>query len=185
MTGPVYQSTEFNGGGYSFFTGKVAMSENFLWSTYGVADSGDDWDLVAIPSNGGTTTAAFNADTFRIMKSSKHPDAAFAVLTYLLGEGSTELLQAYGGMPAREAEQDAFFDALGKTDGFPTEVDWQVAKDGIQYADEPNFEAPMPKYNESLDLLGTFLTKWTSTAGLNMDAEIADLESQLQAIWNK
>ena len=54
MTGPVYASTEFNGGGYSFFTGKVAMSENFLWSTYGVADSGDDWDLAAIPSNGGT-----------------------------------------------------------------------------------------------------------------------------------
>ncbi|HET7704043.1 MAG TPA: extracellular solute-binding protein [Candidatus Limnocylindrales bacterium] len=185
MTGPVYQSTEFNGGGYSFFSGKVAMSENFLWSTYGVADAGDDWDLAAIPSNGGTTTAAFNADTFRIMKSSKNPDAAFAVLTYLLGEGSTELLQTYGGMPAREAEQDAFFETLGKSEGFPAVVDWQVAKDGIEYADEPNFEAPMPKYNESLDLLGTFLTKWTSTAGLSMDAEIASLEQQLSAIWTK
>jgi multiple sugar transport system substrate-binding protein len=185
MTGPVYESTEFNGGGYSFFTGKVAMSENFLWSTYGVADAGNDWDLGAIPANGGTTTAAFNADTFRIMKSSKNPDAAFAVLTYLLGEGSTELLQTYGGMPARESEQDAFFDTLGKTEGFPPKVDWQVAKDSIQYADEPNFEGPMPKYNESLDVLGTFLTKWTTTDGLNMDTEIADLQTQVQAIWNK
>ncbi len=52
MTGPVFQSNEFNGGGYSFFSGKVAMAENFLWSTYGVADAGDDWDLAAIPSNG-------------------------------------------------------------------------------------------------------------------------------------
>ncbi|HUP54624.1 MAG TPA: extracellular solute-binding protein [Methylomirabilota bacterium] len=185
MTGPVYQSTEFNGGGYSFFTGKVAMSENFLWSTYGVADAGTDWDLAAIPSNGGKTTAAFNADTFRIVKSSKHPDAAFAVLTYLLGEGSKELLQAYGGMPAREADQDAFFDTLGKTEGFPTEVDWQVARDGVEYADQPNFEGPMPKYNETLDVMGTFLTKWTSTSGLNMDSEISELTSQIQAIWNK
>jgi hypothetical protein len=88
-------------------------------------------------------------------------------------------------MPARESEQDAFFESLGKSEGFPAQVDWQVAKDGIQYADETNFEAPMPKYNESLDLLGTFLTKWTSTAGLSMDTEIADLQSQLQAIWNK
>ena len=49
MTGPVYETPEFNGGGYSF-SGRVAMSENFLWTTYGVADAGDDWDLAAIPS---------------------------------------------------------------------------------------------------------------------------------------
>ena len=51
------------------------------------------------------TTAAFNADTFRIMKDSKHPDEAFEVLTYLLGDAAPQLLQIYGGMPARPDEQ--------------------------------------------------------------------------------
>ena len=42
MTGQVYASQEFNGGGYAFFSGKVAMSENFLWTTYGVAGAGTE-----------------------------------------------------------------------------------------------------------------------------------------------
>ena len=40
----------------------------------------------AIPSYNGKATAAFNADTFRILKGTKHPDEAFEVLTYLLGD---------------------------------------------------------------------------------------------------
>ena len=99
MTGPIFQSTDINPEGYPFFTGKVAMSENFLWSTYGVAGAGDDWNLAAIPSYNGKATAAFNADTFRILKSTKHPDEAFKVLTYLLGDASQELLTTYGGFP--------------------------------------------------------------------------------------
>jgi multiple sugar transport system substrate-binding protein len=183
MTGPTFQSTDFNPSDYPFFTGNVAMSQNYLWSTYGVGDSGNDWNLAATPSYQGQTTAAFNADTFRILKGTKHPEAAFEVLTYLLGDGSAELLKTYGGMPARPDKQDAFFEALGAD--FPQKVDWQVAKEGVNYADVPNFESYMPAYNESLDLLITFGTKWQATKGLDLDAEIADLKVQLQAIWDK
>ena len=63
--------------------------------------------------------------------------------------------------------------------------DWQVAKDGVAYADVPNFESYMPAYNESLDLIITFGTKWQATPDLDMDAEIQDLQTQLQAIWDK
>ena len=101
MTGPLFQSTDFNPSGYPFFTGKVAMSENYLWSTYGVADAGDDWDLAAIPSYQGQTTAAFNADTFRILKDTKHPDEAFEVLHVPARRRLGDLLKTYGGMPAR------------------------------------------------------------------------------------
>lgn len=183
MTGAVFESDVFNPTDYPFFTGKVSMSQNFLWSTYGVGDAGDDWELAAIPSYGGQTTAAFNADTFRILKDTRHPDEAFEVLSYLLNEASGELLQVYGGMPARPAEQAAFFEALGA--GFPQKVDWQVAIDGIAYADNPNFEAPMPAYNESLDLLGTYGSKWQSNEGLDMAAEVESLRTELQAIWDK
>jgi multiple sugar transport system substrate-binding protein len=191
MTGPVYETDEFNGGGYSFFSGRVAMAENFLWTTYGVADAGTDWDLGAIPSHNGTTTSPLNADTFAVMKGSKNPDAAFAAFTYLIGDASDELLGLYGGMPARPDKQDAFFDALDASTGedgevrFPQGVDWQVAKDSVQYADNPNFEAYMPKYNETLTILGTYLSKWTTTPGLNMDAEIEALRAEVQAEWDK
>ena len=92
MDGAIFESPEFSGGGYAFFSGRVAMSENFLWTTYGVADAGDDWNLAAIPSHNGATTSPLNADTFRIHKDTKHPAEAFEVLTYLLGDASDALL---------------------------------------------------------------------------------------------
>jgi len=131
------------------------MSENFLWTTYGVADAGNDWNLAVIPSSNGKTTSPLNADTFALMKGAKNPDAAFAALSYLLDESADKLLNVYGGMPARPAKQDAFFEQLGKSEGFPASVDWQVAKDSVAFADNPNFEAPMPKYNETLTILRT------------------------------
>jgi multiple sugar transport system substrate-binding protein len=186
MTGPVFESDDINPKDYPFFTGKVAMSENFLWSTYGVGDAGDDWDLAAIPSSGGDATAAFNADTFRILKGTKHPDEAFEVLTYLLGDASEELLTAYGGFPARIADQQTGIDALQAQ--FTNEVDWQVAVDGIEHADVPNFEAYMPAYAETLGLVGSggkYTTKWQSSSGLDMDAEFEALQKEIQAIWDK
>jgi multiple sugar transport system substrate-binding protein len=190
MSLPVWQSDEFGGGEYAFFSGKVAMSENFLWTTYGVANAGTDWDLAAIPANGTTVTSPLNADTFAVLKGTKNPDAAFAALTYLLDESSDKLLQLYGGMPARPDKQDAFFEALDQSKDdkgnikFPQGVDWQVAKDSVQYADNPNFEASMPKYNETLTILGKYLSKWGSTPGLNMDAEIDALQKEIQATWD-
>jgi multiple sugar transport system substrate-binding protein len=186
MTGPIFESDDINPQDYPFFTGKLAMSENFLWSTYGVADAGDDWDLAAIPSYNGEATAAFNADTFRILKGTKHPNEAFEVLTYLLGDASSELLTTYGGFPARIADQQAGIDALQAQ--FTNKVDWQVAIDGIDHADVPNFESYMPKYNETLGLVGSggkYLTKWETDPGLDMDAEFAALAAEMQAIWDK
>jgi len=190
MTGPVNESEEFGAGSYPFFSGRLAMSTNFLWTTYGVAGAGTDWDLAAMPSHNGVVTAPLNADTFRILKDTKHPAEAFEVLTYLLGEGSEDLLGIYGGMPARPEDQDAFFEKLDQAKDdtgaikFPQGVDWQVAKDSVQYADNPNFEAFVPKYLETLDVLTKYETKWVGTAGLNLDTEIEALKKELQALWD-
>jgi multiple sugar transport system substrate-binding protein len=182
MTGDQFESPDFNPSDYPFFTGNVSMSQNYLWSTYGVADAGEDWDLAAIPSYQGNTTAAFNADTFRIMKGSDHPQEAFEVLTYLLDDSREELLETYGGMPARPGEQDAFFDTL--SENFPQEIDWQVALDSIQYADVPNFESPMPAYNEAMDVVNRYGTLWQSDPDLDLDAQIAALKEELQGVFD-
>jgi multiple sugar transport system substrate-binding protein len=156
------------------------MSTNYLWSTYCIDDAGDDWNMAATPSNGGTTTAAFNADTWRILKSSQHPDEAFEVLLYLLQ--NEELLALYGGTPAVESKQDAHLESVFSA--YPQGVDWEVAKAGVAFADVPNFESYMPAYNQTLDILSKYGTKWQTTPDLDLDAEIEAMRAEMQAAWD-
>ena len=133
-----------------------------------------------------------NADTFRITKGTKHPDEAWYVLKYMImGPAHTKLLNSISGFPALKAEQAGFFSQLEqqKTDKgkpvYPKGLNFSIVTDGIQYADiNPNSENAMPKYNKSLDTLTKYLTRWTSTGGLNMDSEITKLKTELQAVWN-
>ena len=81
MTGPQFESDELNPSDYPFFTGNVSMSQNYLWSTYGVGRCRRRLGPRGHAAYNGTTTAAFNADTFRIHKDSKHPDEAFEAVT--------------------------------------------------------------------------------------------------------
>ncbi len=178
----VSQSPEF-GSGNQFGSGKVAMSLSFLWYTCCFDNAGDKWDVAAVPSYKGKATALLNADTFRVFKSTKHPDEAFEVLSYLLGEGSPELLQTYGAMPARKADQAAFFE--GRDKKFPQKPDWQVALDGLQHVDIPSFEAFVPNYNEAIDLATKFRNKMETSPDLDMDKEIATFKTDLQAIFDK
>jgi multiple sugar transport system substrate-binding protein len=188
----------WNPDGVPFCNGKVAMADNFIWSTYCLAGAGDNWDIAAIPGYKGQQTAAFNADTYRIWKDTKNPDAAFTVLTYLLTDAAADLTTTYGAMPAKEDLREAFFDSLEQSiedelgSDLQKEPDWQVATDGIAHADVPNFESPLPfnksgenTYNESVAAITTAATRWDTQSGLDMDAEIANLQSTLQGIWDK
>jgi len=191
-TAAVYNSDAFNGGGYTFNSGKVAMQENYLWDVCCITEAGGNWNLAALPSYQGKVTAPINADTFRITKGSKHPDEAFTVLQYLiLGDAHTQLLNSISGFPALTADQGTYFTQLEQQKDdqgkaiYPPNVNWQVAVDAIPFADiDPNSESYMPAYNKSLDTLGKYLTKWTSTGGLNMDAEFNSLKAELQSVWN-
>ena len=105
----------WNPDGVPFCNGKVAMAENFIWSTYCLSSAGDNWDSRLCLPITGQQTAAFNADTFRIWKDTKNPDAAFTVLPYLLGPAAADLTQTYGAMPARKSLRDAVLqDARGE-----------------------------------------------------------------------
>ena len=172
-----------HGNGNAFNSGKVAMALTHLWYTCCIGDAGDDWDIAAVPSHEGTTTSNFNADTFRIWGETEHPEEAFEVLTYLLGEASPELLQVYGGMPAIEANQDDFFAGLDET--YTQGVDWQVARDSVEFADNPSFEAFVPNYQETFDAIVAFGSKLRSTEGLDLEEEFASFQEQLQEIYDR
>ena len=193
MTDQVYRTPAFNGGGYAFNSGKVAMQENFLWDVCCVTEAGGNWDLAALPSYNGKVSAALNADTFRITKLSKHPDEAFEFLKFLvIGDGKTPMLNAISGFPALKADQAAFFTQLEQQKDdkgkpiYPPQVNWDVVTQAIPFSDvNPNFEAPMPNYNKALDVLVKYLTRFTGTKGLDIDAELGKMKGELQSVFDK
>ena len=177
------------GNGNPFNALRSAMALSHLWYTCcanAVDDAGDpvdpDWDIAVVPSHNGEVTANFNADTFRIWGDTEHPEEAFEVLTYLIGEASQDLLGIYGGMPARTADQDPFFANLEErwTQG----VNWQVARDGVQYADNPSFEAWVPNYQETFDSIVSFGSVLRTDGSLDIEAEIDSYTEELQSIFD-
>lgn len=183
MPSLAYTNSDLLAAGNPFNSGNVAMAQSHLWYTCCLADAGGNWDIAALPSYNGTVTAKFHADTFRILNTTEHPEEAFTVLSYLLNDAGPTLLQVYGGLPARVADQDAFFAALDET--YPQGVNWQVAIDSIAYADNPSHEGPMPNYARAKERLAAFQTLYQSTPDIDIDAELETLRADLQVIFDE
>ncbi|HET6745346.1 MAG TPA: extracellular solute-binding protein [Candidatus Limnocylindria bacterium] len=189
MTEALRDAPEF-GNENPFQARKAAMAISHLWytcCTSPVDDAGDpidpQWDIAAVPSNNGTITSNFNADTFRIWGDTEHPEEAFEVLTYLIGDAAQDLLGIYGGMPARTADQEPFF--AGLEERWTQGVDWQVAKDSVAYADNPSFEGWTPNYQAAFAAVVAFESVLRSTEGLDLAAEIEGLREELQTIYDR
>lgn len=177
-----YGNSDQLGKGNWFESQKVAMVHTHLWYA-GYANLKFDWDTAAMPSYKGKVTAKMHADTFEITKYSKNKDAAFTALTYLLGPGSSELLQVYGGMPARKALQPEFLASFAKAKFPGKKINWQVVSDSAKYADTPNHQAWMPSYQESSTRLSQLWDKLNNEAVVDVDAEAAKLKADLTKIF--
>ncbi|NMC55559.1 MAG: extracellular solute-binding protein [Chloroflexi bacterium] len=176
-----YINSDLLAAGNAFGSGNVAMVGLHLWCH--ACSESEDWDIAAMPSYNGEITAKLHADTFRIMKSTKNPEAAFKVLDYLTGEAAEELLLVYGGMPARHSLQDSYFATLDEA--HPQGVDWEVAKAALNYTDNPSHEANMPNFNKATERIGAFQTLFQSTPDLDINAEIDKLVADLQVIFDE
>lgn len=176
-----YEGSDLLANGNPFASGNVAMGMTHLWYTCCLGDV-SNWDLAVHPEYDGTVTAKLHADTFRILNASDNHEAAFEVLTYLLGPASETLLQVYGGVPARPEDQDAFFAALDET--YPQGVNWQVAIDSLDYPDNPNHESNMPNFQQADERIGAFGSLLSSTPDLDVEAEMEALVSDLQVIFD-
>jgi len=172
----------------AFQSGHVAMDFVHLWYTCCVwpaegAPKVKTWDIAVPPADAsGKTTAKLHADTFGIMKATKHPDEAFQVLTYLLG--NDKLLARYGGFPAVKSKQAAFFTTLDKRFA-PNKVDWQVALDMLAYPDVPSHEADMPNFLKADAAIKAFQEKLITTEGLDIATEAEGLRSTLQSLFDQ
>lgn len=173
----------------AFDSGKVAMTIVPLWYTCCMTDTAKagtlKWQMGVVPASlDGKTHVAVDADTFRIDKSTKNPDAAFTVLTYLLGPAVAELAPAYGAFPALAKYQQGWIDSENKT--YTQGVNWQVAIDSMKYTNPSNLhhESNLPHFQLVQDRFDKFKTLLFSDSGATMDVnkEIASLTKDLQSI---
>lgn len=181
----VLSSPEF-GGGNPFNSGRVSMAITQQWYTCCIGDAGDSWDLAALPAStvDGEVHGRIDADTFRALKSTDEPEATFAVLDYLTGEASLDLLPAYGGMPARAGDQDAFY-AL-QAERFPFVENWDTIRAGLAYPDIPSAEGYRPNFPEVFEAYNTFNTV-IRTGGTDIDfaAEVETFINSLTTIMQR
>ena len=167
----------------TFSSGKIAMANLHLWyPPCCLGTTVTEWGIGAVPAYDGTITAKLHADNFRILETTDHPAEAFEVLLYLTDERGTELLQVYGGMPARASEQAAFFESYAQN--YSEDINWDVAIDALSYADIPSHESYMPSFAEADVRLNAFGNLYQSSADIDLDAEIATLRDDLQQIFD-
>lgn len=182
-----YGGAEFlQGPGGPFSSGNLGMMHNHLWyvAPWALGDANFSWDLAATPNYNGEITSKMHADTFGILRGSRNSEAAFKVLTYLLSpEVAPQLLDIYGGMPARISLQEPWLNNYFETN-FPAQnIDKQVVIDAMAYADNPNHESYMPSFLETTDRYNEFWNRLANEPDLNFDAELATLKNAIQAIF--
>jgi multiple sugar transport system substrate-binding protein len=166
-----------------FTSGKVAMGLSHLWYTCCIEPvTVPNWDVAVVPSYNGHTTAKMHGDTFAIMKDTQHPEEAFKVYTYMLGEGSADLYQLYGGLPARKSQQADYFAALDERFA-PNQANWQVFLDMISYLEVPGHELALPNIAKSHDAFLQLGSDLRSNPDLDVDARLEQFLADLSAIY--
>jgi multiple sugar transport system substrate-binding protein len=173
--------------GNEFQSGNLAMDETHSWYSCCVNPAAPakpivkDFGWAIAPAYNGTITAKLHADTFSILKTTKHPEQAFKTLAMLAASG--DLLAAYGAFPADPALQAAFFKTVDAQ--YPgIKLDWSVPQAMLAFPDKPNHQAWVPDYAKSKSAWQAFQNKYRTTSGLDIDAELNALQKTLQGIFD-
>lgn len=174
------------GAGGEFGSGNLAMNEGHTWFTCCVAPPAPakqfKFGFAINPLANGKITSPLHADTFSILKSTKVQDAAWKALTAMVA--SPELLTTYGAMPADTTKQEAWFKSIDKN--FPgITLDWSVPQAMLAYPDVPNHQSWTPNFAKAKAALQAFQNKYRTTAGVNIDTELAALQVTLQGIFDE
>ena len=197
-TGPLSGAAEF-GNGNLFNSGKAAMALTPIWYTCCLGDfaaAGLEFQAGAMPvGDDGVPHGRVDADTFRVWKGTKNPEAAFEVLKFLIGPRGVEVLvigaddvaAPYGGFPALPQYQQSFLDAKKVQYPFTTDETWAVFQAGLAYPDNPSAEQWQPNWNEAWARQQTFFDLIQNTAPdqLDFDAEWQKMIDDVNAIYNK
>lgn len=173
----------------NFDSGHVAMTFVPIWYTCCMTDTAGKlkWDMAVVPNSfDGKPHVATDADTFRVIKSTKNPDATFTVLSYILKDAVPDLAPTYGAFPARASAQQGWIDSESKT--YTQGVDWAVIKESLAYVNPANLhhESNTPHYSQLTDRWNSFqsLIEGDNGPSMNVSAEVDKLQADLQSIVN-
>lgn len=189
-TGPLSGAAEF-GNGNLFNSGKSAMAITPLWYTCCLGefrDAGNEFQAGALPVGAdGLVHGRVDADTFRVWKGTRNPEAAFTVLSYLITTGADKLLPVYGALPAIAEKQAAFFEVKSNDYPFVTQETWDIFSAGLAFPDAPSAEQFQPNWNEAWARQQTFFDLILNTPPnqLDFDAEWDKMISDLNTIYNR
>ena len=177
-------SDTFNKGDV-FASGKVAMVPIHTWYDGFAALQPLDFDYYPMPAAPGskTVTAKMHADTFEITRYSKNPDAAFKALSYLLTTAAPDLLNIYGGMPAKKSAQADFLTTFlaGKFPGKTLNKDVIMAS--LSYPDVPNHESYMPSFQEATTVYTDFWNNLINDPKFDLKASLPKLQADLDKVF--
>lgn len=179
-TWPLFSSGDF------LSSGKVAMVVGRSWATCcltGFTAGGNEFQLAALPANpnDGQVHGCMDMDAFRIFKDTPHPNEALEVIVYMITVA--RLAPVTHALPAIEGQRAANLEV--RSEQYPFVTSWQPLLDGIAYPDIPPVDGYMPNFVDAWLRLDTFGDLMTSTEGLDLEVEIASLESDLTAIFQK
>jgi multiple sugar transport system substrate-binding protein len=174
--------------GNLFQSGNIGMVEIHTWYTCCVNPAapakpivGDKFGWAVAPSFNGTTTAKLHADTFSMLKTTKHPDQAFKALAALAGSG--DLATIYGAMPADPSQAQPFMDSVNKA--YPTaKLDWNVPTAMLGFPDIPNHQAWVPDYAKSKAAWQKFGVGYRTNNSADIDKDLDALQATLQGIFD-
>lgn len=166
-------------------SGRVAMVLSFSWygpCCYEWADHPVNWDLAALPSYQGRVSGAATSTGLGVLRTTAHPQEAVQALYYLVS--LPVLLEATdtGCIPAQISRRPAFFFRIDARLG--QEVNWQVALDGFTHQ-EISVSAGARIFGDDFQYqLNKFQEIISTTPGLDIDAVLDDLTTDLQNIIN-
>ncbi len=180
-TGPQLGSPLLN---MEFASGNIALVHVHLWfSGCCMGDIKFKWDTAVVPTYNGTVTAKLHADTFEIMRFSKHPAEAFDVISYLAGPAAEKLTLTYSTMPARLSLQKDWFKTFNEKKFPGMEINWQVVVNSAAYNDRPSAEGWMPSFAEAKDRQTEFYNLMLNETGLDVAAKAEEMKADLQKIF--
>ncbi len=169
-------------------SGMVAMWEIHSWMSYNYDTWSEafNWDVAAIPAGpDGSIVDETNIDGVVIPSHSKHPDQAWEVVKWLMQpEVMERLTDSYGCIPARKSLAENWLSKM--SEAYPN-VDFQVFLDGIEYMDNPNYEAWVPAYGEVFDAtehaMELVLTGENTDVKAILDALNEEVQGYLDEYW--
>lgn len=161
-----------------FASGKVAMVRSYLWYLPRLTETSFAWDIAAVPSHEGTVTVDWSSSMVSVLNTTEHPEEAAEVALALAT--NPELLALWGDIPVLESLQADFFAVL---EGRYPSVDLQVALDGLNYLSDPPHVSLMPNHATACARFDALRDLMVRSGELDLDTEIAKLESDLQAIF--